>query len=253
MEKILGRGGEFSPGLGASEVETFYPDEDMEGDYQENPGLDALVSEGEEGFYPEEEAYEEEEIAFTEEERSKLREEIIEEARIEAEAEADELRQKAYEEGVAKADEEMQHMRDNLLAKYDQRRQDLEAEFAEKMGKMESDMADVFLDVITDVLHVDILDYKKIIIDLVKSTLLKIDNPKEVGIMVNEENYNAVKAHLPFYKEMLGDEVKLDVLKNTQLSNSQCKIETEFGVYDCGFDTQLENLTKRIKVLSHKR
>ena len=37
------------------------------------------------------------------------------------------------------------------------------------------------------------------------------------------------------------------------LSESQCMIETEAGVYDCSLETELKELCKKLRILSYKK
>ena len=42
----------------------------------------------------------------------------------------------------------------------------------------------------------------------------------------------------------------LDIVLDPLLDEKQCMIETDGGLFDCGMDTQMRNLTKDIKSLS---
>ena len=50
-------------------------------------------------------------------------------------------------------------------------------------------------------------------------------------------------------REIVGQKVSIEFVHDAKMQDDQCKIETSFGVFDCGIDTQLENLLKDIKSL----
>jgi len=254
MEEILGKFNnpeDFSPGLFATELEV----EGFEG--EENPGVEQLVQDNPDGIsYSEEEMPEE--MTAPEPEIPQIdmdailekEEQILAEARARAEEEAEAIKQQALEEATMQAEETLTLRRQELEEEFQQAQLHLQQSYEQQISSIEADMVDTFLDVFKEVLHVEVTDYRDIMMDLIKSTLLKADNPKELSIQIGEENFEQVKEELPALKELLGEDVKLEILKNSQLGPKDCKIETDFGIYDCGFDVQLKNLCNRIRLLS---
>lgn len=45
----------------------------------------------------------------------------------------------------------------------------------------------------------------------------------------------------------------LEVVEDITLHKNECMIETDGGVFDCGLGTQLDELTKRLKLLSFSK
>jgi len=254
MEEILGKFNnpeDFSPGLFATELEV----EGFEG--EENPGVEQLVQDNPDGIsYSEEEMPEE--MTAPEPEIPQIdmdailekEEQILAEARARAEEEAEAIKQQALEDATMQAEETLTLRRQELEEEFQQAQLHLQQSYEQQISSIEADMVDTFLDVFKEVLHVEVTDYRDIMMDLIKSTLLKADNPKELSIQVGEENFEQVKEELPALKELLGEDAKLEILKNSQLGPKDCKIETDFGIYDCGFDVQLKNLCNRIRLLS---
>ena len=255
MSKIIGKRNDmngFTQGLFAEQVEVSY-DEDMVSDEEEVFGLKELMDENREEITSElpEETPQISEISIDE-----LREreaDMLENIKQEALLEAENIKQQAYEEGKRQAEEELAEMKDQLLKDTTWERERLQGQYFTMMEEMEPQLVDTILSLVDDVLHVEIKDYRDIIIRLIKETVSDSDSPKEMSIVVNDENYQAVKEELPALKEMVGEEVKLEIMKNGQLSNRECRIETEYGIFECGFDTQLRNLSNRLRVLSRQR
>ena len=255
MSKIIGERNDmngFTQGLFAEQVEVSY-DEDLVSDEEEVFGLKELMDENREEITGElpEETPQISEISIDE-----LREreaDMLENIKQEALLEAENIKQQAYEEGKRQAEEELAEMKDQLLKDTTWERERLQGQYFTMMEEMEPQLVDTILSLVDDVLHVEIKDYRDIIIQLIKETISDSDSPKEMSIVVNDENYQAVKEELPALKEMVGEEVKLEIMKNGQLSNRECRIETEYGIFECGFDTQLRNLSNRLRVLSRQR
>lgn len=255
MEEILGKVNNpegFSPGLFATELEVGEGDGF---DGEENPGVEQLVQDNPDGIsYSENEMPEEmpePEIPQIDMEAILEKEEqILAEARAKAEEEAEALKQQALEEATRQAEEALDLRRQELEEEFQQAQLHLQQSYEQQISSIEPDMVDAFLDIFQQVLHVEVTDYRDIMIALIKSTLLSADNPKELSIQVGDENFEQVKEELPMLKELLGEDAKLEILKNSQLGPRDCKIETDFGIYDCGFDVQLKNLKNRIRLLS---
>ena len=49
---------------------------------------------------------------------------------------------------------------------------------------------------------------------------------------------------------VVSENVTVDVVEDLTLGRNECMIETEGGIFDCGLDTQLSELRKRLMLLS---
>ena len=65
------------------------------------------------------------------------------------------------------------------------------------------------------------------------------------------EKVYAKKAEL--LSKISRENIKLEIVEDMTVSERQCIIETENGVFDCGIDTQLEELKKRFKLLAYQK
>ncbi len=259
IEKLIGKKapeGGFTQGIFAEKVEVDDTNALFE-DYSEEeiPGLDELVSDTQEyeADYAEAEIEENIPQEVSVEELRAREEEMLQAIRQEAEMEAEEIKKQAMEEGRQQAQREMMLLREQLETEYSEKNLQLQEQYAELARELEPTLVDTILDVFQAVLKVEISDYRELILEMVKSTISNIDNPKEVTVQVSEDNFQTLKQNLYDLKEILGEEVKLEITKSSQLSDADCKIETEFGIFDCGFDTQLKNLCNRLKVLSYQK
>ena len=120
------------------------------------------------------------------------------------------------------------------------RKQELEAQYEQNINEMEGDIVDAVIQV---------FDKREILYSLVRNVLMDIEVGDEIRIHVNEENRKVIETHMDEIREIVGQKASIEFVHDAKLKDDQCKIETSFGVFDCGMDTQLENLLKDIKSL----
>ena len=82
----------------------------------------------------------------------------------------------------------------------------------------------------------------------------KSDEDMQFIVHVSPKDYQKVaekKADL--LSSVSRENIRLEVVEDVTVANRQCIIETENGVFDCGIDTQLEELKKRFKLLAYQK
>ena len=165
-------------------------------------------------------------------------------------------KQQGYQEGVSKLQDEILERKAKLQAEYDQMKlllnqecEAVHAEYETKLDTLESDLVDVMIRVFHKVFHVQFDNKKQILLHLIKDTMLGIDAGKRFVVRVAESNYKFIESHVADIKEKIGNDVSIDVVNDRNLEESDCIIETETGVYNCGMDMVLSNLEKDIKSL----
>jgi flagellar assembly protein FliH len=114
---------------------------------------------------------------------------------------------------------------------------------------MESDLVNAIIQVFDKVFHIQFEEKQDILLHLINDTLYSIDPGKHFRILVSEDDWQYVEDHLPELKEQLGGDVTLEVARDPKLSKSECRIETETGIYDCSMDLELDGLCRDIRSL----
>lgn len=201
----------------------------------------------------------------SEEEIQQMIEERLQEANRQAEeiintayGEADGIRKQAhsegmrqgYDEGVMKAQAEYQAMEEELVKK----EQLLERQYEAKIGQLEPMFVDTITDVYEQIFHTDLSGYHEILVYLVESIMRKSDEDMQFMVHVSPKDYEKVyekKAEL--LSKVSRENVRLEIIEDMTVAERQCIIETENGVFDCGIDTQLEELKKRFKLLAYQK
>lgn len=201
----------------------------------------------------------------SEEEIQQMIEERLQEANRQAEEiinaahnEADTIRKQAhsdgarkgYDEGKIRAQAEYQAKENELLQKEKQ----LEKDFDAKVSQLEPMFIDTITDVYERIFNVELSEYQDMLVYLVESVIRKNDEDLQFMVHVSPKDFKKVyekKADL--LSKIVRDNIKLEVIEDVTVSEKQCIIETENGIYDCGIDTQLEELKKRIRALAYQK
>ncbi|MBR4026160.1 MAG: hypothetical protein IKJ01_01205 [Lachnospiraceae bacterium] len=167
----------------------------------------------------------------------------------EAEILYEQQKQRGYEEGTAQSQIELENQLERLEAEYQAQVQQIEDTYNEKQMTMENDIVDAVIAVFNKVFHIQYDNKKEILLSLIHNTLLYVETGKEFRIRVSNENHKFIEEHIPDIKEKVGNDITIDVVNDMKLESESCIIETDFGIFDCGIDTQLSNLIKDIKSL----
>lgn len=151
-----------------------------------------------------------------------------------------------YQEGVEIANKE--YVQKQLELSKEKER--LEANYQTQLDQMESQVVKTLLHVMDQVLEIQIEDLAPVILGLIKKSIRHIDNAKEYKIFLNQKQLNYFHEHLTEIQEQVGNTKFIEGLLDTSLTDEQCRIETDYGTYHCGYDTYYKNLIKDIQTLS---
>lgn len=189
-------------------------------------------------------------------------EEILEDARIQAEVivenakqEAEQLKNAAFEEGKKEGYEKGCLARmtelDQKERQLEKRQAELLEELAEKADKLEPELVEIIAGIFEGVFRIQFGDTKNMVSHLVEGALGKITSSKEFVIHVARADYEFMKQQKEAIMEMVPNANFIEITEDATLSKNQCMIETDGGVFDCSLDIQMENLVKAIKTLSY--
>ena len=208
---------------------------------------------------------EQDEEAFEEQPSTKEfdeeREQILSEARADADAiiakakeeadgifehTADEASKKGYSDGLLKGQEEYQAK----LFALDTRQASLEDNYKQKEASLEKEVLDAVLEVVSKAFDIEYSDDGDLLLTQVDNCLNHVENSKDILIRVNDRNYSLLQTKKDEITGRLGEGVSVEFAKDPLLSDGQGMIETDGGVYDVSIDTEFKNLIKRIRLLS---
>ena len=95
---------------------------------------------------------------------------------------------------------------------------------------------------------------RELLLQLVNGALLDIDPGDKIRISHEPGAMRkSSKNILHRCQDIVGKDVAIEFVKDNKLSDGQCKIETPYGVVDCGVDTQLSALAEGYTFNWYKR
>lgn len=171
----------------------------------------------------------------------------IESMRMDALREAE---AKGYQDGYDRGLAEVAAMKNECS----ERRAQLEAEYQRQVEALEPDFVEVLTEIYENIFRVDLSSYEGLVTGLVTDAMLKAGSASNYIVHVSKEDYPQVIKQKDRILEGTGTLAeRLEIISDMTLSVSECMIETENGIYDCSLGTELEELGRKLKILSYSR
>ena len=180
--------------------------------------------------------------------------EIETQARHDAEVQktsaAEEGMKQGYDEGYARGMAEADGLKQELAEK----RRQLEAEYDALLEDLEPRFIETITDVYSHIFGVDLSDNRDILVHLIDATLRKVESSKTFIVHVSTEDYPYVNMQKQTLMEgAAAGRGLIEIIEDIALAKGDCLIETDGGIFDCGLGTQLEELTKKLRILSYEK
>lgn len=189
---------------------------------------------------------------------------IIEEAKIKAEAEAKEIKNKilaeielekaqiyaeakesGYQQGYNQAlEENKEYVKESKKV--------LEDAIKEKediINQVEPKVVDLIYNVSKKIMYNEIKLNKKSIIYLFRSGFDKVNDVKNIKLRVSKEDSESLSSDLNEIKEIIGNDIDVDIIIDNNFVNGDCIIETSHGNIDCSLENQLGVLYKELNLI----
>lgn len=176
----------------------------------------------------------------------------------EATSDAEQMKQNAIQQGLKEGHDEgynqgLQEVED-LKAQIALQKEEQDREYKKMTDNIEADLVDVLTQIYEHVFAVDFKGNKNIILHLVKSTLSHIEGNSNLIVHVSSDDYDMIIDEKEHLQEMVTNpNVHMEIVEDPLLKENECTIETENGVFDCGVGTELEELSRKLKLLSFER
>lgn len=156
--------------------------------------------------------------------------------------------EQGYNEGRKQAMQELAAARQEL--KEERRR--LQAAYEQQIDELEPLFVKTLTGIYEKVFEVGLDNQQEIVVNLLRNTMKKLDGCKNFLVHVSTTDYPYVKEH----KEQLLSESSqegtvIDIVEDAAIREHECTIETINGIYDCGIGTQLQELRKKLTLLSY--
>lgn len=170
---------------------------------------------------------------------------------------AKEIQKKAYdegyEEGIAQGIEAGRCQMANEEERLKEKEKELDLDYARKVEEIEPYLVDKITDIYTHIFNVDLSEHKQVLMHLIKSTLFDFESNKEFVIKVSKEDYPALSMKKKDILSGTGiSSDNVEIVEDHSVARSSCIIETDGGIFDCGINTQLDNVAKELAILSYR-
>lgn len=180
-------------------------------------------------------------------------EQILSDARAQAEAARESItvqaRQQGYQEGMHQAEMELARKEQALK----ERLQAMEAEYEGFVEQLEPRFVDAITGVYEHLFQVELSSYRGILMNLIAATVRQVEG-RDFLVHVSAEDYPYVSMEKKTLTEALASpNATLELVEDITLQHNECMIETEGGIYDCGLGTQLSELAQKLKLLSYEK
>ena len=182
------------------------------------------------------------------------REELLAQARVQIEEERKtaltQANEQGYAEGLKKAEAELASKLRELEAKD----RDREAQYEHLLEGMEMQMVDALTGIYEHLFKVELGSYREILISLLADALRKIEGGKDFLVHISPEDYPYVSMEKKqLMASLTSPNASLELVEDITLKKNECLIETDNGIYDCGLGTHMEELGRRLKLLSYEK
>ena len=152
--------------------------------------------------------------------------------------------------GTEQAERELERAKGEL----EQKAREQDETYQKSLDEMEPAIVDALTEVYEHIFHVELNQYRQILIQLISSTMRKVEENKNFLVHVAKEDYAFVSMNKRSLQESCGSgKVNIEIIEDITLNRNQCMLETENGIFDCGLDTQLGELTRKLRLLSYER
>lgn len=175
---------------------------------------------------------------------------IISDAKEQAKQIMVNAREEGYNNGYKDGNEAAAKEDEKRNQAYEERVSELEAQYRAKSKEMEPVLVDTIVKVVMDVTHAISEENKELIVDIVNSVLDGNYISKNFLIRVSKEDALFLRDNKEKLIGATKKEINIDIVEDATMKKNDCIVETDFGVFDCSLDIQLENLTKEIRLLA---
>ena len=109
-------------------------------------------------------------------------------------------------------------------------------------------------DVYNYIFGIELADNRDILVHLIDSTLRQVESSRTFIVHVSKDDYPYVNQQKQALTEgATAGKGIVEIIEDLALIQGACLIETDGGIFDCGIDTQLQELTNKLRVLSFEK
>lgn len=152
-----------------------------------------------------------------------------------------------FKEGTAKSEDKVQKT-------IQKKEKELESKYERMTQSIEPEMVDTLTRIYEHVFNVSFKDDKEIILHLLQTALSRIESSNSLLIHISPDDYDMITdAKEQLMQNVTNPDTVLELVEDPTLKENECIIETDGGIFDCSVGVELEELGRKIKLLSFDR
>lgn len=184
-----------------------------------------------------------------------MRERARRELEEERAAELKNARESGYQEGKQRAMQEVEaawQEIENAKGELEKERLRLQEDYERQIDELEPLFVSTLTGIYEKIFEADLPNQREVVVALLRNTMKKLDGCKNFLIHVSPADYPYVKEHKnDLLSQSTQEGAVIDIVEDATVREHECMIETVNGIYDCGIETQLTALNKKLKLLSY--
>lgn len=244
---------EFTEGLNAEQLEMLLndnPDADESDEDYEDASGEGNVIHADKAAMMEDIRREADELM---EDARREAQEILDSANSEAELIRTSSREQGYSEGYEQGHSEGLKVIDEKTRELEDKERELNVEYEKKLEEMEPLLVDTITDIFEHIFHVSLSSNREIMLNLLHDTVRNVEGGKNFIVHVSKSDFEYINDRKDQLTDGLGSTDTIEVIEDLTLHQSECFVEAEGGIYDCGIGTELELLKKELMLLAYQK
>lgn len=127
-----------------------------------------------------------------------------------------------------------------------------EEEYSELLFELEPKFVRYITNIYEKVFQVDLSEEKNIVVNLLRNAMQKVEGSKNYIVHVSKEDYKFVyERKKELADAAMAEDVIIDVVEDLTMKSGDALIETANGIFDCGVETQLTAIKKKLMLLAY--
>ena len=176
--------------------------------------------------------------------KNQAAEEVARDKAIALEAAKNQGYQEGRDAGYAELEEARQ--------KFEEEKSKHDEEYAELLFELEPKFVRYITNIYEKVFQVDLSEEKNIVVNLLRNAMQKVEGSKNYIIHVSKEDYKFVyERKKELADAAMAEDVTIDVIEDLTMKSGDALIETANGIFDCGVETQLTAIKKKLMLLAY--
>ena len=161
----------------------------------------------------------------------------------------EEGRQEGYEEGRRQAMAELEAARKEL----EMQAVAMEEEYQRLISELEPKFIRTLTGIYEEIFNVDLKGYKNVLMNAISNTIRQIEGSKDFLVHVSKADYDKMlEQKEQLMKGLPSASATVELIADATLHENECMIETGSGIYDCSIGIQMEELTRKLRLLSYE-